>query len=205
MHRPRLAGVAVRDWVDVSGSHSPPLDADRDWWQTGEHLSPWWGIWCGIQLNTMHAHGIPSELSLICARSWQPAPDRLPAMLPPAARGLRLGRQAGKPGCGCRRPGGLHGMRYPFRSQLNPAVANSPPPGTPRSGCRETTSTRRFSQVPGHQAVTAASSYSRSAVATPSSRRPVPMAVCAAVASHSRAAAPALSRGAAAPPNGSAG
>jgi hypothetical protein len=58
--------------VDVSGSHSPPLDADGNWRQTGEHLSPWRGIWCGTKLNTMHGHGIPSELSGLGKQDWKP-------------------------------------------------------------------------------------------------------------------------------------
>lgn len=56
--------------------------------------SPRRGIWCGIKLNTMHAHGIPSELSVTCAISRQSKPDQVPGTLPPTARRCeaRLGR-----------------------------------------------------------------------------------------------------------------
>lgn len=86
MHRPRLAGVVVRG-LDISGSHSPPLVADGDWRQTGEHLSPWRGIWCGTKLNTMHGHGIPSELSHGLHKKSEPLPDRFPGTLLAAVRG----------------------------------------------------------------------------------------------------------------------
>jgi hypothetical protein len=75
-HRPRLVGVAVRGRVNVRSSCSPPLGADRDWRQTGEHLSPARGIWCSNQLNTMSAHGIPSDLPVDCGRSHRPARGR---------------------------------------------------------------------------------------------------------------------------------
>jgi hypothetical protein len=137
-HRPRLAGVAVWGWVDVCGSHSPPLDADRDWWQTLEHLSPWRGIWCGIQLNTMSAHGIPSELSVSCARcrrpacerprwAWKRSPGEVPGTPLPPLRGIKIGKMDRGPGCGRRRPGGLQGMRYPFRHRLNRPMTNPRP------------------------------------------------------------------------------
>jgi hypothetical protein len=142
-YRPRLAGVAVWGWVDVCGSHSHPLDADRDWWQTLEHLSPWRGIWCGIQLNTMRAHGIPSELSVSCVRcrrpvfehprrTWKRSPGEVPGTLLPPLRGIGIGKMDRGPGCDRRRPGGLQDMRYPLRHRLNRPMTN-PRPAARRS------------------------------------------------------------------------
>ena len=69
-----------------------------NWRQTGEHLSPWRGIWCGTKLNTMHGHGIPSELSHSCMRTRQPLPDQVLGTLLTAVRGSGLGKQDWKPG-----------------------------------------------------------------------------------------------------------
>jgi len=210
-HRPRLAGVAVWGWVIFCGSHSSPLDADRGWWQTLEHLSPWRGIWCGIQLNTMSAHGIPSDVSVSCGRSrrpacersrraWKRSPGEVPGTFLPSLRGIRISKMDRGPGCGRRRPGGLHDMRYPFRHRLNRPLTNPRP--------------RRFSRYicPGtyfNQAILTSTwrraRYSRSGAATPSSPRPVRRTVPAAAASQSRAAVSWPSRGADRPPNASAG
>jgi hypothetical protein len=126
-HRPRLAGVAVRGWMSFCDSPSPPLDADGNLRQTGGHLSPRRGIWCGIQLNTMRAHGIPSEWSVSCGASRQPMSERSRN-----SWGRSLGAVSGYAPAGLMRvegpvwrtgdhavavdvQGGLHGMRYPFR------------------------------------------------------------------------------------------
>jgi hypothetical protein len=211
MHRPRLAGVAVWGWVDVCGSHSSPLDADRDWWQTLEHLSPWRGIWCGIQLNTMSAHGIPSELSVSCERSrrpvrersrkaWKRSPGEVPGTLLPSLRGIRISRKDRGPGCGRRRPGGLHDMRYPLRHRLNRPLTNPGPAACRGIRCPGTYFNQAILTSPSCRA-----RYNRSGADTPSSPSPVRSTVRAASASHSRAAASAPSRGADRPPNASAG
>ena len=208
-HRPRLAGVAVWGWVTVCGSHSSPLDADRDWWQTLEHLSPWRGIWCGIQLNTMSAHGIPSELSVSCGRSlrpvrehsrmaWKRSPGEVPGTLLPSLRGQRISKIDREPGCGRRRPGGFHDMRYPFRHRLNRQLTNPGPAARRSYRCPGTYFNQAILTSPVRR-------YIRSGAATPISPRPVRRTVPAAAASHSRAAVSAPSRGADRPPKASAG
>ncbi len=198
-------------WVGVCGSHSPPLDADRDW-QTGEHLSPWRGIWCGIQLNTMSAHGIPWRYPSVgdkpTARA-RAAQDLLRTLTSrgfgyaPAARDRVQDRQGRTRNQAVAVDvQGLTTHAVPVSAAIEPPVSKSPGPVA-----RGRDQMPRNPRQPGdsHKSRQFEHGYSRSGAATPSSRRPVPSAVWAAAASHSLAAAQAPSRGADRPPNGSAG
>jgi hypothetical protein len=174
----------VWGWVSVCGSHSPPLDADRDR-QTGEHLSPWRGIWCGTQLNTMRAHGIPWRCPSVrdkpTARA-RAAQDLLGALArpgfgyAPAARDRVEDRQQGleaRPEPSTSRV--LHCMRYPFRWRLNRPFPNPRPRCLPQHQIfPEPTSTRRFLQVPGEPAATPAAARPHRAAAGPSPARSGP-------------------------------
>jgi hypothetical protein len=105
-------------------------------WSACEHPSPQRyfeqrGIWCSYELNTNGAHGIPSELSLTTARgrqSWHAWSARAwPGFADTPAGRIAKVEVDELPTCawlrrpclGCRHPGGLHAMRYPFRRRLN--------------------------------------------------------------------------------------
>ena len=140
MHRPHLAGVPVRGWVCVRSSRRTPLDADGNWRQTGEHLSPTRGIWCGNQLNTTSAHGIPSDRPVSRLASRRPVCEQpritcgvtlghslgeVPGRHTPTLNGWETGSNDPKPRCGRQNIRGLTLHGYPFRWRLNRLIATS--------------------------------------------------------------------------------
>jgi hypothetical protein len=173
----------VWGWVSVCGSHSPPLDADRDW-QTGEHLSPWRGIWCAIQLNTMSAHGIPWRCPSVGTsrqpvrerprNSWERSPGQVSGTLLPPVTGYKIGRKDSKPGRSHRRPGlTVHAVPVPLA--IEPPVSKSQARCLPQHQIfPELTSTWRFLQVSAGVAATRAAARPRRAAPGPSRSRSGP-------------------------------